>query len=88
MNTTNLKHHDGHVLIDPVVEEGLDSIGVGLFRLNETGHLTRFNHNAALVLGVDENTGWDDRHISRVDRLLGSGLGENYTDIIDNDSGF
>jgi len=88
LDTTNLRHHDGHVLIDPVVEEGLDSIGVGLFRLNETGHLTRFNHNAAVVLGVDENTCWDDRHISRVDRLLGSGLGENFTDIIDNDSGF
>ena len=67
---------------DTVVWDGLDRLGMGLFRLNEEGYVTQFNAAAADILALDRYGVWDDLHISKVDRVPATGLAEQFEDVI------
>lgn len=67
---------------DTVVWDGLDRLGMGLFRLNEEGYVTQFNAVAAGILALDRYGAWDDLHISKVDRVLATGLADQFEDVI------
>ncbi|MBU8934935.1 MAG: GAF domain-containing sensor histidine kinase [candidate division Zixibacteria bacterium] len=62
--------------------EGLNLLRIGLFRLDRDGYLLDFNDTGAGILGVDQGTSWNDRHISAIDRFLGLGLAEQFETII------
>ena len=68
--------------------EGLDRLGIGLFRLNNEGYLIQFNDAAAAILGIDHASGWDELHISKADRVLGLGLADQFDTIIRGSSTF
>ncbi len=67
---------------DTVVWDGLDRLGMGLFRLNEEGYVTQFNAVAAGILALDRYGAWDDLHISKVDRVPATGLADQFEDVI------
>ena len=69
-------------LQDTVIWDGLDRLGMGLFRLNEEGYITQFNAVAAGILALDRYGVWDDLHISKVDRVLATGLADQFEDVI------
>ncbi|MEA2031757.1 MAG: histidine kinase dimerization/phospho-acceptor domain-containing protein [candidate division Zixibacteria bacterium] len=66
----------------------LDLIGVGMFRLNGEGYLIDFNETASGILGVDDDTPWNDLHISSVDRFLSLGLSEQLDNVLMGQSRF
>ena len=69
-------------LQDTVIWDGLERLGMGLFRLNEEGYITQFNAVAAGILALDRYGAWDDLHISKVDRVLATGLADQFEDVI------
>ncbi len=69
-------------LQDNVVWDSLERLGMGLFRLNEEGYVTQFNAIAAGILAIDRYGAWDDLHISKVDRVLATGLADQFADVI------
>jgi len=52
----------------------LDKIGVGTFKFDGSGHLCECNSTAAEIFGLDSEAGWEYRHISRLDCVMGTGL--------------
>jgi len=68
--------------------KALDEICLGLFSMSDDGYLKCFNKTAAKIFGVDENTVWDELHITGIDRFLGTGLGDRYPEIIRSTSPF
>jgi len=69
-------------LQDTVIWDGLERLGMGLFRLNEEGYITQFNAVAAGILALDRYGAWDDLHICKVDRVLATGLADQFEDVI------
>ena len=69
-------------LQDTIVWDGLDRLGMGLFRLNEEGYVTQFNAVAAGILALDRYGAWDDLHISKVDRVPATGLADQFEEVL------
>lgn len=88
MKTFEQLKKSGVELQHAAIWEALDRLGIGLFRLNDEGYLIQFNDAAAGMLGVDHTSGWDELHISKADRLLGSGLADQLETIIHGSSAF
>ena len=62
----------GYEAAGQAVWDGLDEMGIGLFKLNDEGLLVDYNRTAATLFGIPEGVG--EFHISRIDGLIGSGL--------------
>ncbi|HWR83624.1 MAG TPA: histidine kinase dimerization/phospho-acceptor domain-containing protein [Candidatus Deferrimicrobium sp.] len=62
--------------------DGLDRIGIGLFRVNTGGYITEFNGTAADILDLDGKNLWEDLHVSRVDRVLATGLADQFEAVV------
>jgi len=66
---------------DSFLWEDLSNISVGLFLLNEEGFLVQYNQAVADILGIDEDNGWKNCHISKIDNILATGLMEQFDKI-------
>jgi len=71
-----------------IIWDGLDHLGMGLFQLNEQGYVTRFNAVAADILAIDRYSSWNDLHVSKIDRVLATGLADQFEDIVNGSSTF
>ncbi len=61
--------------------EGLERLGVGLFRVNRAGYITRPNAIARDIFALDEGAEWEEYHISNVDRMLATGIAARLEDL-------
>jgi len=75
-------------LCQATVWEGLDLMGIGLFRLNDEGCLIQINNAARGILGIDDTQGCEKLHISKVDHILGSGLADQLDSILHDSTAF
>ena len=65
----------------PDLWEGLNCLDVGLFTIDQDGYLKQCNSSAARVFGFDDETGWQERHITSVDRMLSTGLADSFAEL-------
>ena len=74
--------------LDSIIDTGLEQLGIGLFRLNSEGYITRLNEMASRLLAVNHRSSWDERHITTVDRVLETGLPDQLDNIINGSTVF
>lgn len=76
-----MNNFDSSILIDnhsSQIGTTLDKIGVGTFKFDGSGHLCDCNATAAEIFGLDSETNWEYRHISRLDCVMGTGLATRF----------